>query len=63
MEKFLVRCYYTYCGTVEVEAESIEEAADKGYELCEKMTSEELEYVGYTDTEVQDSEGFITQMT
>lgn len=58
-EKYLVRCYYTYCGVVEVEAESAEEASELGYELCDKMTTEELDYVGYIDMEVQDETGFI----
>ena len=31
-EKYLVRCYYTYCGMVEVEAESVEEASEN--RLC-----------------------------
>lgn len=62
MEKYLVRCYYTYCATVEVEADSVEDAADKGFELCEKMATDDLEYVGYTDTEVQDKDGFIHEV-
>ena len=61
MEKYLVRCYYTYCGVVEVEAESMAEALEKGFELCEKMTTDELDYVGYTDMEVQDETGFILE--
>lgn len=62
MAKYLVRCYYTYCGTVEVEANSIEEAAEIGYVKCENMTSAELEYVGFTDSEVQDENGEIHQV-
>ena len=27
--------------------------------ICDKMSSEELDYVGYTDAEVIDEEGFI----
>jgi hypothetical protein len=61
-EKYLVRCYYTYCGMVEVEAESVEEASEIGYELCDKMKSDELDYVGYTDMEVQDETGFIHEI-
>lgn len=30
MAKFKVNCYYTYCGCVEVEADTIEEAYEKG---------------------------------
>lgn len=59
MAKFTVKCYYTYVGSVEVEAETLDEAFDKGYELCDKMSSEELDYVGYTDAEVIDEKGFI----
>jgi hypothetical protein len=59
MAKFTVKCYYTYVGSVEVEAETLDEAFDKGYELCDKMSSEELDYVGYTDAEVIDEKDFI----
>lgn len=59
MAKFKVNCYYTYVGSVEVEAETLDEAFDKGYELCDKMSSDELDYVGYTDAEVIDEEDFI----
>lgn len=59
MAKFTVKCYYTYVGSVEVESETLDEAFDKGYELCDKMSSDELDYVGYTDAEVIDDEGFI----
>jgi hypothetical protein len=61
-EKYLVRCYYTYCGVVEVEAESVEEASEIGYALCDEMPTEELEFVGYTDMEVQDETGFIHEI-
>lgn len=62
MAKFKVNCYYTYVGSVEVEADTIEEAYDKGYAECDKMGTEDLSYVGYTDGEVLDSEGFIHEM-
>lgn len=62
MAKYLVRCYYTYCGMVEVDADSVEDASNKGYELCEQMRTEDLEYVGYTDMEVQDETGFIHEI-
>lgn len=61
-EKYLVRCYYTYCGVVEVEAESVEEASDIGWELCDRMPTSELDFVGYTDMEVQDETGFIHEI-
>ena len=59
MAKFKVNCYYTYVASVDVEAENEDEAFDKGFELCDQMSSEELDYVGYTDAEVIDEEGFI----
>lgn len=62
MPKFKVNCYYTYVGTVEVEADTIEEAFDKGYNQCTDMATDELSYVGYTDAEVIDEDGFIHEM-
>lgn len=61
MAKYRVRCFYTYCGSVEVEADSIEEARNKGHELCSEMTTDELEYIGYTDTEVEGEDDDIYQ--
>lgn len=61
MAKFKVKCFYTYCGQVEVEADTLEEAAEKGYELCSEMPTSELIYMGYTDMEVQDETGEILQ--
>jgi hypothetical protein len=40
----------------------VEEASEMGFELCDKMTTEELEYCGYTDMEVQDETGFIHEI-
>lgn len=62
MTKFKVNCYYTYVGSVEVEADTIEEAYDKGYAECDKMGTDDLSFVGYTDGEVIDQEGFIHEM-
>ena len=62
MAKFRVNCYYTYVGTTEVEADTIEEAYDKGFEICDQMRSDELNYVDYTDAEVIDENGFIHEM-
>lgn len=62
MAKFKVKCYYTYVGSVEVEADSIEEAYDKGYKVCEKMETDDLSFVGYLDGEVIDSDGEIYEM-
>ena len=62
MAKFKVNCYYTYVGSVEVEADTIEEAYDKGYAECVKMGTDDLSYVGYTDGEVIDETGEIHEM-
>lgn len=59
MAKYEVKCYYQYVGSVEVEADSIEEAYEKGFAICDKMSTEDLEYVDYMDAEVIDEEGFI----
>lgn len=59
MAKFKVNCYYTYVGSVEVEADTIEEAYDKGYAECDKMVTDDLSYVGYLNAEVIDPDGFI----
>ena len=62
MEKFLVRCYYEYCACVEVEANNAEEAFETGFELCDKMSTNELDFVGYVSSEVQDETGFILEL-
>lgn len=59
MGKYKVNCYYQFVGSVEVEADSIDEAFEKGFEICDKMGSEDLTYVNYLDGEVMDSEGEI----
>ena len=59
MKKYIVRCYYQYVGKVEVEADSVEEAFNKGYDICDKMKTEELDYVDYIDSEVEEEDGFI----
>ena len=61
MAKFQVRCYYTYVGRVFVEAENEEDAFNKGYDLCNDMSTEDLDYVGYTDGEVITMGGEITE--
>ncbi len=58
-KKYIVRCYYQYVGRVEVEADSVEEAYNKGYDICDKMKTEELDYVDYIDSEVEEEDGFI----
>lgn len=43
------RCnvYYEYVYSVEVDAETQEEAFDKAYEMAESVNSADLDYVGY----------------
>lgn len=59
MPKFKVNCYYSYVGIAEVEADNEQEAFDKGYAICDKMGTEQLHFVGYTDAEVTDENGEI----
>lgn len=59
MAKFKVNCYYQYVGSVEVEADTIEEAYNKGFEICDNMSTDELDYLNYIDGEVIDAEGKI----
>ena len=63
MAKYTVWCYYQYVGRVEVEADSFEEAFDKGFDLCEEMETSELDFVGAIDAEVQHENGGIEQFT
>ena len=63
MAKYIVRCYYEYVGRVEVDTDSVEDAFDKGYALCEEMTTEELFFCGGTTAEVQNENGGIEQFT
>ena len=62
MAKYIVKCYYQYVGSVEVEADSIEDAYNKGFEICEDMYTSDLDYVDYIDAEVIDEEGLIHEM-
>ena len=59
MAKFKVKCYYTYVGVVEVNADNVDEAFEKGCAKCADMVTDDLSYVGYLDAEVIDEEGFI----
>lgn len=63
MAKYIVRCYYEYVGLVEVDADSFEDAFDKGFALCEEMTTEELFFCGGTNAEVTSENGGIEQFT
>ena len=62
MAKFKVNCYYSYVASVEVEADTIEEAYAKGYNECEGIGTDEFSFVGYTDGEVIDADGNIHEM-
>ena len=50
MAKYKVHCYYTYVGTVTVEADSEEAAYNKGLAMCDNMHTDELEFVGYSNS-------------
>lgn len=54
MAKFKVNTYYEYVAVVEVEAETAEDAAQKGYDIALGMKADELDFVGYTGLEVKD---------
>lgn len=56
MAKYIVKCYYEYVATVEVEADSYDEAYEKGFDMCDAMPTEALEYVGTLETEVFDEQ-------
>lgn len=62
MAKFTVNCYYTYVATVEVEADSIEEAYEKGYNFCTDMPIDEHQFSGYSGGTVVDEDGEIYEM-
>lgn len=57
MAKFRVNVYYQYVGSVNVEAESFEEAFDKGFDLCEAMETSDLDFLGAIDAEVKQENG------
>lgn len=63
MEKFKVNVYYKYAAYIEVDAENIEDAYDKGLAIADKMTKDKLEYVGHSAGDVViDSEGECYEM-
>lgn len=63
MEKFKVHVYYRYAAYIEVDAENIEDAYDKGLAIADKMTKDKLEYVGHSEGDVViDSEGECYEM-
>lgn len=61
MAKYKVRCYYTYVGIAVVDADSFEDAFDKGFAICEEMSTSDLDYVGVEMAEVQDMNGAIEE--
>lgn len=61
MAKFKVRCYYQYVGRVLVEADSPEDAFEKGYKVCSAMATSDLEYVGEINAEVEHEDGEIEE--
>lgn len=63
MEKFKVHVYYRYAAYIEVDAENIEDAYDKGLAIADKMPRNLLEYVGPSEGDVViDSEGECYEM-
>ena len=61
MAKFRVLSYYQYVGIAEVEADSVEEAFEKGYAINYAKSTDDLQYVDYTDSEVITEDGGIYQ--
>lgn len=59
MAKFKVKSYYTYVATAEVEADTIEEALEKGYNHNDGLHTDDLDYIGYLNSEVIDENGDI----
>ena len=56
MGKYLVKTYFEYVGTIEVEADSAAEALKIGQQANLNKPSSEYEFVDYTNSEVWDSE-------
>ena len=61
MEKFKVRCYYVFEAVVDVEANDINEAIKKGYDICDNVPQNELRFVSYQSGEVENEDGFVTE--
>ena len=57
MAKFRVNVYYQYVGSVDIEAESFEDAFNKGFDLCEAMETSDLDFIGAIDAEVKQENG------
>jgi hypothetical protein len=56
MAKYFVKSYYTYVAVAEVEAETPQQALEEGYNINEGKFTDELEFCGYTDSEVVDEQ-------
>ena len=56
MGKYIVKSYFEYVGTIEVEADSPEEALKIGQKANLNKPSSKYEFVDYTNSEVWDSE-------
>jgi hypothetical protein len=52
--KYKVKVYYEYVAEVEVEANTPEEASVLGCNYSEGLSTEELDFVGHSGTEVMD---------
>lgn len=57
MAKYKVKVYYEYAMEVEVEADNINNAYDKAYEIAETHDRDDLHYIGYNGGEVYDENG------
>ena len=59
MATYKVKVYYEYAMEVEVEADSIKDAYDKGIEIADEMDESNLQFISSKDTEVYTNEGSI----
>lgn len=57
MATYKVKVYYEYAVEVNVEADTMEEAYDKAYEIADNHSMEDLHYIGYKGGEVYDENG------
>jgi hypothetical protein len=62
MAKYKVKVYYEYAVEVEVEADTMESAYDKAFEIGDTHTLEDLHYIGYNGGEVYDENGEVHKM-
>lgn len=52
--KYKVNVYYEYVASIDVEADTPEQARDLGYDIADGLFTEDLDFVGYSGTEVTD---------